>query len=245
MKNRAFRKKDFYFKPSIRFFNFFKKENTKVNMETLTPWQRYSMGFTNKAIFVISAILSVFGSLLIVITYNSYKDIQSPTRHIIACLSLADLFTVLANFYGIFTQPGGYREKTCILQSFIGGGAAMSSYLWTMALAIYLYVSLVKDNSEILEKLLHPWFHLICWLLPLGINIVALFLNKLGNGSDRISSGWCWIKISPSKDWLDQLTWMIIDGEGILVLTLIVIFVLYISIKIYLKKKVRIFVHLK
>ena len=214
-------------------------------MTALTPWQIYSMGFINQTIFLITAILSVFGSLLIIITYNVYKDIQSPTRHIIACLSLADLFTVLANFYGIFTKPGGYKEKTCILQSFIGGGAAMSSYLWTVVLAIYLYVGLVKDNSEILEKLLHPWFHLLCWLLPLGINIVALSMNKLGNGSDRISSGWCWIKISSKKDRLDQLTWMIIDGEGVLVLTLIVIFILYISIKIHLKKKVRNFVYLK
>ena len=211
-------------------------------MAALTPWQIYSMGFINRGIFATSAILSIFGSLLILITYNGYKDIQSPARHIIACLSLADLFTVLVNFYGVFTKPGGYREITCILQSFIGGGAAMSSYLWTMVLAIYLYVGLVKDNSEILEKLLHPWFHLLCWLLPLGINIVALFLNKLGNGSDRISSGWCWIKISSNEERLDQLIWMIIDGEGILVLTLIVIFVLYISIKIHLKKKVRNFV---
>ena len=206
-------------------------------MAALTPWQIYSMGFINRGIFATSAILSIFGSLLILITYNGYKDIQSPARHIIACLSLADLFTVLVNFYGVFTKPGGYREITCILQSFIGGGAAMSSYLWTMVLAIYLYVGLVKDNSEILEKLLHPWFHLLCWLLPLGINIVALFLNKLGNGSDRISSGWCWIKISSNEERLDQLIWMIIDGEGILVLTLIVIFVLYISIKIHLKKR--------
>ena len=38
---------------------------------------------------------------------------------------------------------------------------------------------------------------------------------------------------------------MIIDGEGILVLTLIVIFVLYISIKLHLKKKVRNFVYLE
>ena len=211
-------------------------------MAALTPWQTYSMGFINRAIFVTSAILSIFGSLLILTTYNGYKDIQSPARHIIACLSLADLFTVLVNFYGVFTRPGGYEEKTCILQSFIGGGAAMSSYLWTMVLAIYLYVGLVKDNSEIFEKLLHPWFHLLCWLLPLGINIIALFLNKLGNGSDRISSGWCWIKISSNKDWLDQVIWMIIDGEGMLVLTLIVIFVLHIRIKIHLKKKVRNFV---
>ena len=214
-------------------------------MAALTPWQIYSMGFINRGIFVTSAILSIFGSLLILITYNGYKDIQSPARHIIACLSLADLFTVLVNFYGVFTKPGGYREITCILQSFIGGGAAMSSYLWTMVLAIYLYVGLVKDNSEILEKLLHPWLHLLCWLLPLGINIVALFLNKLGNGSDRISSGWCWIKISSNEERLDQLIWMIIDGEGILVLTLIVIFVLYISIKLHLKKKVRNFVYLE
>ena len=210
--------------------------------QNFSIWQKFSLGHLNRGIFLFSAVLSVFGSLLILITYNAYKNIQSPARHIIACLSLADVITVLANSYGVFTKPNQYGGVTCILQSFIGGGAAMSSYLWTVVLAIYLYVGLVKDNSEILEKLLHPWFHLLCWLLPLGINIVALSMNKLGNGSDRISSGWCWIKISSNKDWLDQLTWMIIDGEGILVLTLIVIFVLYIRIKIHLKKKVRNFV---
>ena len=220
-------------------------------MTELTPgqnfsmWQNFSLGHLNQAIFLFSAVLSVFGSLLILITYNAYKNIQSPARHIIACLSLADLVTVLANSYGVFTRPNEYGEITCILQSFIGGGAAMSSYLWTMVLAIYLYVGLVKDNSEIVEKLLHPWFHLLCWLLPLGINIVALFLNKLGNGKDRTSSGWCWIKYIPSEERLDQFIWMIIDGEGILVLTLIVTFVLHIRIKIHLKKKVRNYVYLE
>ena len=213
--------------------------------QNVSMWQNYSMGNLNQAIFAFSAVLSIFGSLLILVTYNAYKNIQSPARHIIACLSLADLFTVLANSYGVFTKPNKYGEITCVFQSFFGGGAAMSSYLWTMVLAIYLYVSLEKDNSEILEKLLHPWLHLLCWLLPLAISIVALIFNKLGNGGDRISSGWCWIKINPNEKWLDQLTWMIIDGEGILVLTLIVIFVLYVNIKIQLKKKVRNFVHLE
>ena len=213
--------------------------------QNFSVWQIFSIGNLNRGIFLFSAVFSVFGSLLILITYNAYKNIQSPARHIIACLSLADLLTVLANSYGVFTRPNEYGVITCILQSFIGGGAAMSSYLWTMVLAIYLYVGIVKDNSEILEKLLHPWFHLLCWLLPLGINIVALSMNKLGNGSDRISSGWCWIRISSNEERLDQLIWMIIDGEGILVLTLIVIFVLYVSIKIHLKKKVRNFVYLE
>ena len=213
------------------------------NASLIYPWREYSMGPTNKAIFVISATLSVFGSLLILITYNVYKNIQTQTRHIIACLSLADLVSVIANLSGVFMEPSHERpDLKCILQSFIGTTAVFSSYLWTMLLAIYLYMGIVKDNLGILEELLHPWFHLLCWLLPLGINVAALCMNMLGNSGDHTSSGWCWIELRENKN-RDHIIWMIIDCEGVAIITLCVTFVLYFRIKIHLKKKVRDFVH--
>ena len=44
--------------------------------------------------------------------------------------------------------------------------------------------------------MVHPWFHLICWLLPLSINLIALLHNVLGDNSDASTSGWCWINLS-------------------------------------------------
>ena len=221
-------------------------ERRNASVIVIHPWRDYSMGPINQAIFVISATLSVFGSLLILISYNVYKNIQTQTRHIIACLSLADLVSVLANLTGVFMKPSSNKpDLKCILQSFIGTTAVFSSYLWTMLLAIYLYMGLVKDNLGILERLLHPWFHLLCWLLPLGINVVALCMNKLGNSGDHTSSGWCWIEIEldENESRLDRIIWMIIDCEGVAIITLVVAFVLYFKIKIHLKKQVRDFVH--
>ena len=219
-------------------------ESQNASLIKRHPWREYSMGTTNQAIFVISATLSVFGSLLILITYNVYKSIKTPTRHIIACLSLADLVSVLANLTGVFMEPSKNEpDLKCILQSFIGTTAVFSSYLWTILLAIYLYMGLVKDNLGILKKLLHPWFHLLCWLLPLGINVAALCMKMLGNSGDHTSSGWCWIELHENETRLDHTIWMIIDCEGVAIITLAVTFVLYFKIKIHLKKKVRDFVH--
>ena len=160
------------------------------------PARKLAMDVSNTVLISISSGLSMLGSILIILTYILYKDIQTVSRHLIVCISIADFFTVLANITGVFMYPAQEGEDTqCILQSFVGTTAVLCSFLWTISLAIFLYVTLVKENKKLAEHLVWPWFHLICWLLPLAINVMALCLKKLGNSRDDTSSGWCWIRI--------------------------------------------------
>ena len=149
-------------------------------------------------IIVLTCSLSILGSILIITTYALYKDIRSPSRHIIVCISIADLFQAMANLYSAYFVNRGATHfvENCKVQSFVGSTAINCSFMWTMMLAIFLFISLDREKPSLAIRLIHPWFHLISWLVPLFINLLALFLGKLGNNNDMASAGWCWIRMN-------------------------------------------------
>ena len=145
----------------------------------------------------ITCTISIIGCLLIITTYALYKDIRSPSRHIIVCIGISDMFLSIANIYAsIFVDPEDPNfQIKCQIQSFIGTTSVMSSFMWTMMLAIFLFISLDRENPLLATRLIHPWFHLLSWLLPLAINLLAIFLGKLGYNDDKAAAGWCWIRV--------------------------------------------------
>lgn len=189
-------------------------------------------------LLVISSGLSIIGSLITFITYAAFRDIQTTSRHIIVCISIADFLTVTANLFGLFSKPNKGVDVPCQVQSFIGSTFVLSSFLWTVMLGVYLYITLVKENQELAEKLARPWFHILCWLLPLLINVVAINLQVLGNSKDDTSSGWCWIDLETGKR-DKQIMWMIIDGKGIEILSYVLSIILYTKIKLHIRKKIK------
>ncbi|XP_066927062.1 G-protein coupled receptor 157-like isoform X1 [Clytia hemisphaerica] len=192
-----------------------------------------------KEFLMVSTTLSVFGCLVIIATYALYKDIRSSSRHIIVCISIADLVVSLSNLAADFLPPA--IHDACILQSFVSSTALLASFMWTLFLAIFLYISLVLEKPFTARALIHPWFHLVCWLLPLVINMVALCTRNLGNNNDLAVSGWCWIEI-PESDTVDikrVILWMFLDGKGLEIITYLIILLIYIRIKIHLRKQIR------
>jgi len=111
-------------------------------------------------ITVVTSSLSILGSCLIIGTYFMYKDIQTPSRHLIVCISISDLFyslAILFTSYGVKPDTSQY----CILQSFVSTTAMMCSFMWTMMLAIFLFISLDRERPSLAIRLIHPWFHLL------------------------------------------------------------------------------------
>ena len=130
-----------------------------------------------------------------------HHEIRTVSRHIVVCISIADFLVTTSNCLAIAISPEVNSKVTesdnvsCAIQSFVGTTAVLWSFLWTMILAIYLYVDLIKGKHELGKRIIWPFAHLFCWLLPLAINLAALFLHKLGNSGDRNTSGWCWISV--------------------------------------------------
>ena len=37
--------------------------------------------------------------------------------------------------------------------------------------------------------------HLVCWVIPIGLNVYLYMSNRLGNSKDLDTGGWCWIHV--------------------------------------------------
>lgn len=168
-------------------------------MDTIlvTSDQRFANQYLHMIIFKTTTILSIIGCLIIIGSFILYKDIRTPSRHIIVYLSISDLIVALANFYISWADPSSIVDNkiTCKIQGFIATTGMLWSFMWTMALAIFLNILIVQKRPQLADSLLHPYFHVVCWLIPLCINVVALCLEKIGNPHDFVSSGWCWIGV--------------------------------------------------
>ena len=160
---------------------------------------------TNKYLLTTATVLSVLGASIIILTFFIFKDIRTPARHIIVCIAISDLVSSLSNCFGLFqTQdhPEG-KNLPCIIQSFIGSTFIFSSFLWTVLLAVFLYIVIVCEKPDSGKTLIFPLFHGISWILPLIINTAAIWKSKLGNSKRFVTAGWCWIdlgKYDPIKE---------------------------------------------
>ena len=164
-----------------------------------TPDQLVANGALNIIIVATATLLSLLGSFLIIFTYIRFKDLRTLSRHIVVCIAISDLMSSLSSCAGLLISPTSHpQNNACVIQAFLGATFVLSSFLWTMFLAITLYVIIVKHNTDLAERLIFPWFHFTGWCLPLVINVVAVSLNKLGNTGDFATAGWCWIYVDKS-----------------------------------------------
>ena len=178
-----------------------------------------------------SCILSVVGTAVIFVTYILWQDVRSTSRKILVYISAADFVFVVCNFLGIWNVPS---PSACFVQSFTKTAAVMSSTFWTVALAVFLYVSTALEQVRLAEKLM--WlFHAVCWLVPLAVAATAASCGVLGESHFIDGAGWCWIK-ETSLSHKEEIMWMLLTGMLWQMVAFPVILVLYVLLKIRLRK---------
>lgn len=206
-------------------------------------YQNYAMAALNKTLVSITCILSMCGSLLIIISYIAWKDIRTVSRKILVWLSVCDFLIAFGNMCGTYFVPRHF-DLPCQIQSFVVSSASISSFLWSISLAVCLYVTIVKSQSALFQSFM-LYLHLFNWPIGLIINIVAATYGDLGNSADQITAGWCWIKHvktnssnASSTSHQHELLWMIVDYKGIEIISYASILVIFLMIKLRLKKEV-------
>ena len=192
-------------------------------------------------------VLSMLGSMTIMLTFAIWKDVRTTSRKILLFLSISDFFIAASSLVGFLIEPGGDQNSNnnkCKLQSFFTNSISTSSFLWTLTLAIYLYLAIVK-NKQMLGKKLLPFCHFINWFLGPIINGVALYNGMLGPAAGPVGGGWCWIYHDASRDTStyyfltgEEITWIILDAKLLEIIVYPTTFVLYASIKYKLHKEV-------
>ena len=151
-------------------------------------------------ITIVSSCLSMIGCALIILTYILWHDIRTVARAIVVFLAIADFFTAAGYLFGAvvnYVNKQKHLDRSvykdlCSSQSFITTAFPISSFLWTIHLAVYLYVAIVNAKPNLAKRLVIV-FHITGWGIPLLICVPALLTGHLGSSNERTSVNWCFI----------------------------------------------------
>uniref|UniRef100_A0A4W5Q7G7 G protein-coupled receptor 157 n=1 Tax=Hucho hucho TaxID=62062 RepID=A0A4W5Q7G7_9TELE len=180
---------------------------------------------SEQIVILISCALSFLGSLLIICTYIIWPDLRTTPRTLLVFLSVADFLSAGSYAYGVWSVFES-NSVDCVVQGAISTFANTSSFFWTVSIAIYLYILIVKSNQSVADSFV-LCFHVISWGIPLGITVAALALGRIGYDASEVSVGWCWVRIQAP----DHVLWMLLTGKIWEFLAYLTLPVLYILIK--------------
>ena len=152
-----------------------------------------------------SSLLSVLGCLLMLISYQRYRDFRTGSRRVATWLSVWNLGLAMGyamgslNFiiYG-FSEPPGNSSCSgffyiCWGQALVTWTSALASFVWTVILAWYLFLTLVKRTINAANHWL-TWiaYYSVSLAIPLVAMSVAAIFGPLGY-SPYATGGTCFI----------------------------------------------------
>lgn len=214
------------------------------------PFIQKSSGI--RVVVCLTCALSVIGSLLIIASFVCFKELRTRVRLILVHLSLMDLGAAMANLIGAVVYFDWYYqsqnvsepvEVSCVAQAAVAVFCTISSVLWTILLALYLYFLVVHEGSG-LAKYTFYLFGALSYLLPLFVTAWLVATKKLGY-SPYDSSGWCSLIVVPAgEEGMEaDLIASIIGYDIWILLTMILVPVLYIAIRLHVHNRVSIITH--
>nr|XP_058908321.1 uncharacterized protein LOC131750058 isoform X1 [Kogia breviceps] len=186
---------------------------------------------SERAVVLLSCALSALGSGLLVATHALWPDLRSRARRLLLFLSLADLLSAASYFYGVLQDFEG-PSWDCVLQGALSTFANTSSFFWTVAIALYLYLSIVRTSRGPGDGRLLWAFHVVSWGVPLVITVAAVTLKKIGYDASDVSVGWCWIDLEAE----DRVLWMLLTGKAWEMLAYVTLPVLYLLIRKHINR---------
>ena len=137
-----------------------------------------------------TCVLSVLGASLIILTYLLFKDLRTTARLLLVNLSVADIFVAGSHFVGLLTnyrrfvtQPCSNdvtaSDAWCATQGGFTMFGTIASFLWTIAVAIYLLVIIVLRRPVAARRLAFI-LCLLCWGIPAALSIAFGVSGYLG-----------------------------------------------------------------
>ena len=166
----------------------------------------FSVGPIPCYVGIISDFLSCIASVAMVAIYIAWADIrQNVAQSIVTFIAISDFFTAAGYMTGSFNllafvfseqlnnQGCGVFTTVCEIQSYVVTCATMSSYFWTIILALHFYMIIAHEQTKITKKLI-PVCHLMGWGVPICIALPLLCVGKLIY-APFVTGMWCYMEI--------------------------------------------------
>ena len=200
-----------------------------------------------RAVVGVFCCLSILGSLLIILSYILFKKRRSRAREILLHISLMDLGVALANLIGLsvyfdrfyFEYRGSvppYIEGFCKTQAFFANYCTISSILWTIALAGFLYFLIIHHRTRV-AIYSHRGSHIVCYGLPLLVSLWLVLTKRLGY-SPLDSSGWCTLINTELQTGSVDYSATVFGNDLWVCLAVVTIPILYLSVRFHLTNQV-------
>ena len=224
-----------------------------------TPVPSYFLHKPNgvRAVVGITCVFSMLGSALIILSYLFFRDLRTNARLLLVHLAISDFAVSLANLSGDVVRfdryfnwkkatisyendlSPAYIDSLCKFQAFMAHYFTISSVLWTLMLAVYMYVVTTKlcTLSVKENKTFNLFGYLFCYGMSLLVTVWMICTDKLGY-SPYNTAGWCGTIvhniITEKKDYFVT----ILGYDLWIVMTSFFIIVIYLSLHLYIKKEV-------
>lgn len=151
-----------------------------------------------RVVIEVVCILSAIGSSIIILSYYCYREHRTRARYILVHLSVSNIGQVVSNFigtaanfdstfrrasnfsYDVRTWDRSVEEKLCTAQAFFTSYFGICGMLWTISLAVYLYLVILSMKQAYFTRYFVWLSYVLCYGLPLLISMWLLLSDRLG-----------------------------------------------------------------
>lgn len=151
-----------------------------------------------RVVIEVVCILSAVGSCIIILSYCCYKEHRTRTRYILVHLSISNIGQVVSNFIGTVANfDGTFRnsnnfsydiyyanrrieEQLCTTQAFFTVYFGLCSMLWTISLAVHLYLVILSMKQAYFTRYFVWLCYIYCYGLSLVVSAWLLLSSRLG-----------------------------------------------------------------
>ena len=139
-----------------------------VTLEDVTPMVPVTPDIYLRSALGLTCCLSIIGSLAVILTYLVFKSLRTTARLVLVHLSVMDMGVGLANLVGLsvnfdhyyFPNASNYNtlgfpelrnvslalRYSCLAQAIAADYFTLGSFLWTLSMAVYLYLKIVHNQ---------------------------------------------------------------------------------------------------
>lgn len=142
------------------------------------------------------SVFSLLGCLFIIVTFCSSKAFHKPINRLVFYASfgnaITNVATLMARSYIGDTNSAGCQLQAFLIQMFMPADA-----LWTLAMAINVYLTFYfKFDAQRLRKMEAPYL-ICCYGIPFVVALTYIFVSTPARGRMYGNATlWCWVSSS-------------------------------------------------